>query len=103
MKITYKEVKTYRENIIKDQVGLCALCEHPLDNPCLDHDHSNGLIRGVLCRGCNCLLGKIENNMARNRITDDKLNNIVKNLIKYKNTHTELIHPIHNRKKRKKK
>ena len=102
MKITYKEVKTFRENMIKDQQGLCSLCNCILDNPCLDHDHKNGLIRGVLCRGCNCFLGKIENNMTRNRITEDKLKTIIGNLIVYKNTHTELEHPIHNRKKRKK-
>lgn len=28
---------------------------------CLDHDHATDRIRDVLCRGCNALLGKVEN------------------------------------------
>ncbi len=31
----------------------------------LDHDHSTGFVRGVLDRGCNSLLGKVENNYRR--------------------------------------
>lgn len=37
--------------------------------PVLDHDHKHGHIRGVLCRGCNALLGHIENNRYRNNLS----------------------------------
>lgn len=31
----------------------------------VDHNHLNGLVRGVLCRGCNGALGKMEAAIAR--------------------------------------
>jgi hypothetical protein len=31
----------------------------------LDHNHSTGAVRAALHRGCNALLGKVENNAAR--------------------------------------
>ena len=31
----------------------------------LDHDHATGAVRGALHRGCNALLGKVENNYKR--------------------------------------
>jgi hypothetical protein len=36
----------------------------------LDHDHSTGVIRAVLHRSCNALLGKVENNYKRYGIKD---------------------------------
>lgn len=38
-----------------------------------DHDHSTGLIRGLLCRRCNRVFGKIENG----RFTDDMLRRVI--------------------------
>jgi len=43
------------------QSGLCAICGIEDTNWCLDHDHRTGKVRGVLCTGCNILLGQIEN------------------------------------------
>lgn len=40
-----------------EQGGRCAVCG--ATNPrCLDHDHTTGLIRGLLCRRCNLVEGK---------------------------------------------
>lgn len=47
------------------QHGVCALCGKP---PCagrfkrlhVDHDHKTGKVRGLLCRGCNGLVGWYE-------------------------------------------
>lgn len=43
----------------------CALCPVKLtpddENACLDHDHITGDIRGVLCRNCNQMEGKVHN------------------------------------------
>ncbi|MEU3613549.1 endonuclease domain-containing protein [Streptomyces sp. NPDC006872] len=49
------------------QNGRCAICGHPHDS-IEDHDHTTGMVRGYLCRGCNiqegiyrdpdCLFGK---------------------------------------------
>jgi len=39
----------------------CPLCGDPVDSSSpLDHSHSTGLARGVLCQPCNLILGKIE-------------------------------------------
>ena len=61
------EIKAYREELLEKQGGECALCHLPLSTKeaVLDHDHKTGIIRGVLHRGCNCLLGKNENNHRR--------------------------------------
>ena len=48
-------------------------------------------------------IGKIEGARVRNRIDDTKFDNIMKNLFDYVNTLREEVHPIHFKKKRKKK
>lgn len=44
------------------QGGLCALCTISLDTvkACVDHCHSTGLVRGILCDRCNVGLGFLE-------------------------------------------
>ena len=72
MRLKPKDVKPYREKTLGLQNGFCALCGFPIaaGEAVLDHDHKTGLIRGVLHRGCNSLLGKIENNHARCGVSD---------------------------------
>ncbi len=79
------------------QNNLCALCDQfILDDAVLDHDHKSGEIRGVLHRGCNAMLGKIENAMPRNRVDLGRLANISRNLIKYLTADgTDILHPTH--------
>lgn len=83
--------------MLSEQTGCCALCQEPvLDDAVLDHCHKTGLIRGVLHRGCNSLLGKIENNMPRSQVNLDRLEKIAENLIKYIVTpKSEFLHPTH--------
>lgn len=40
------------------QKGLCAICGHPLKKANTDHDHKDGLVRGLLCVRCNRALGR---------------------------------------------
>lgn len=95
MKLKHNQVKQYRIDLLKKQNGLCYLCREPINEgeAVLDHCHKTGYIRGVLHRGCNCLLGKIENNMKRNRVDEIRLEAIVKNLIKYRFEYKQEIHP----------
>lgn len=99
-RLTYTAVKTYREQQLVAQAYHCALCNEPIvDDAVLDHDHKTGLLRKVLHRGCNSMLGKIENNMPRSRITIERLDAICQNLITYISTkHTDVIHPTHKEK-----
>lgn len=98
MKLKYSEVKPLREKLLEDQRGCCALCQQPIqEDAVLDHDHKTGYIRGVLHRGCNALLGKLENNMARNRVDMGRLSKFAEFLIKYlvADPKSELLHPTH--------
>jgi hypothetical protein len=61
----------------------------------LDHDHKTGYIRGSLHRGCNALLGKIENSLVINKITPEKLQGILANLVSYQSQHHDVLHPTH--------
>lgn len=44
------------------QKGVCAICQRATGKTralSVDHDHKNGLVRGLLCRPCNDLLGHL--------------------------------------------
>jgi hypothetical protein len=49
------------ENMIRTQGGRCALCGGLFSienrNPCIDHDHKTGIVRGILHNKCNRALG----------------------------------------------
>jgi hypothetical protein len=64
------------ERMLAAQDGKCAICakqesrfirrraEQPR-NLCVDHDHSTGEIRGLLCADCNVALGAMDDDPAR--------------------------------------
>lgn len=98
MKLTYRQIPEFRQTQLQAQNQCCALCgEIIVDDSVLDHDHDSGIIRGVLHRGCNALLGKIENNMARNKVNLQRLTLISHNLIDYllADAVTDLLHPTY--------
>lgn len=97
MRLKYTEIKAYRQQQLDLQLMCCALCQDPVhDDAVLDHDHKTGLVRKVLHRGCNAMLGKIENNMARNRMSQARLAVWASNLLDYITlTHTDLVHPTY--------
>lgn len=55
-------------NSLFDRVGRrCEICSDPLqvgeykkDVACIDHEHSTGRVRGILCLGCNAAIGKFK-------------------------------------------
>lgn len=52
---SFREV--VRAELMEMQQGRCAVC--PSEGPLIvDHDHETGLVRGLLCRGCNSREGK---------------------------------------------
>ena len=56
------------EELLSDQAGVCAICEGPLTGKNkeyqIDHDHSTGKIRGLLCSYCNLLLGQARDDLT---------------------------------------
>lgn len=51
------------DKLVAAQDNRCAIClEAPKANMnlCIDHDHASGLIRGLLCHGCNRGIGLLK-------------------------------------------
>lgn len=40
--------------------GRCEICKDTLTRPCIDHDHTTGYARGILCSNCNTALGLLK-------------------------------------------
>jgi hypothetical protein len=97
MRIRANEIAQYRTEILMEQGHKCALCSEVIapGEAVLDHDHKSGHIRGTLHRGCNALLGKIENSLVINRITQSRLHNILGNIESYTASHRPQVHPTH--------
>ena len=103
-KLKYKEVREYREKFLEEQENRCGLCGDEIEpeKAVLDHDHKSGQLRSVLHRGCNALLGKIENSMPMNQVDEQRLSEICKNLVEYRHKKKDLLHPTFKDKKTKK-
>ncbi len=54
-------LETYLE-MLNSQGGCCAICSRPPNGKSLavDHCHKTGLIRGLLCNGCNVGIGHLQ-------------------------------------------
>ena len=57
-KLTDEEYTT----LIAESQGKCNVCSRPLTKACIDHDHTTGKVRGVLCNNCNTSLGLVGDN-----------------------------------------
>lgn len=69
------------ESMFRAQNGVCSICEAPPINErlCVDHNHTTGKVRGLLCKSCNVAIG---------RFNDDT--RTVKNAISYLEKHAAL-------------
>lgn len=54
---TKKQIDAIRQELIDKHGNFCAICEKPRSafkkNLSVDHNHSSGIIRGLLCYRCN--------------------------------------------------
>ena len=58
------------DELLGKQGGRCAICRHEIETTndrgrfsvCVDHDHSTGRVRGLLCNHCNRGLGMFLDN-----------------------------------------
>lgn len=54
-------LEQYNKMLI-EQGGLCAICGNRDDKLVIDHNHSTGRVRGLLCGNCNTGLGMFQDN-----------------------------------------
>lgn len=62
--------------MVAAQNGVCAICSQPCathSRLSVDHDHSTGLVRALLCRRCNSGLGHFGDNPRLLRLAADYL------------------------------
>ena len=48
------------QDLVKSQGGLCAICKTDTLKLHVDHCHTTGKVRGLLCSGCNTAVGFYE-------------------------------------------
>lgn len=52
------------DEMYAEQEGKCWICMESLENLCVDHCHSNGTVRKLLCSNCNSGLGFFKDNVV---------------------------------------
>lgn len=55
-----KEIDKCRAEILLEQGGLCALLREPMQVACVDHDHYDGKVRGVIGYSINMFEGSVQ-------------------------------------------
>jgi len=67
LKIRYGVTKEWFEDKMDQQEGVCAICGRPPSEKRLhvDHNHTSGLPRGLLCVTCNMRVGVLEDHKWR--------------------------------------
>ena len=69
IQLKYKELAEHRRKVLIIQKS-CPICGRPFSKMksrdiCIDHNHKTGCIRGLLCRPCNSMEGKVHRAFVR--------------------------------------
>lgn len=94
-----KDLPALREQILQQQDYICPICGKDINDPCVDHSHTKrtkgtGQIRGVVCRACNVLIAKVENNCVRYGVDQNDLPDVLRNMADYlESEHLPILHP----------
>lgn len=62
LKFYYNLTPEQYSELLDLQGGICAICKKTNKDLVVDHDHSSGKIRGILCQNCNRALGLLKDN-----------------------------------------
>lgn len=95
-RIKASQAVTVRSALLPKQDYRCPLCNGSLranskKKPALDHDHSTGFLRDVLCLNCNGIEGKVHN-LARRAKADITVREWLENLTAYYSRHAKPQH-----------
>ena len=101
IQLKHSDIPSIRAEYLLLQNNKCLLCKRVPNNPVLDHDHKTKVVRGVLCRGCNSLLGKIENNYKRFGLSRDRLDTFLHNILTYTSLNNDFKYLYPDKKKKK--
>ena len=64
IKWAYRITPKQYDDILATQDGVCAICcKLPKDRLHIDHDHTTGQVRGLLCQPCNLALGHLHDSV----------------------------------------
>lgn len=64
LKKNYGITSEQYDEILTRQDHKCAICGTFCERPFVDHDHSTGRIRGLLCMKCNFGIGNFTENIT---------------------------------------
>jgi hypothetical protein len=99
-RMTNTERDRLREKLARKQDYICPICTRDMKKlrliMTLDHCHSTGHPRGVLCNNCNGLEGKLANILTRIDISKIGTDALLQNLANHrnpKNLKRKYIHP----------
>jgi hypothetical protein len=76
----YKITPEKYDELFEKQKGRCAICRSTSPGRkrakffCVDHDHATGQVRGLLCIGCNLILGHARDHVGVLQSAIDYLN-----------------------------
>lgn len=99
-RITRAQLVVVKRKLIANQNGVCPLCKVNLlslapNNVVVDHCHDTGVIRGVLCRGCNGAEGKVKSSVQRWGKAKDVVLYLKRLLEYYETPSTSYVYPSH--------
>ena len=91
--LKYSQLPQYRK---KNLPKKCPIMETGCFNPCVDHNHETGMIRGVISMEANTFLGRVENSFKRFGTSSTiGLPKVLRNIADYiERGDTKYLHPV---------